>query len=146
MTVIGWQFRRLGAGYEPGTIVPAGPHTSPSGGIAMLSGDDAIRQAIVMLLATRPGERVMRPTYGCPLDRLVFAANDATTAGLAIHYVSQAITRFEPRIDIVRLRAGRAAGSGAGESVLEIRLDYRVRDSQRRDSLAVTLDLAPGVN
>lgn len=142
MAPSGWHFRHLGAGYEPGSIVLAGPHPSPSGGIAMVKGDDAIRQAIIMLLATRPGERVMRPTYGCPLDRLVFAANDATTAGLAIHYVSQAIGRFEPRIDIVRLRAGPADTDGAGESMLEIRLDYRVRESQRRDSLAITVDLA----
>lgn len=144
MALIGWHFRDLGAGYEEGSIMPAGPHLSPSGGIAMVRGDDAIRQAIVMLLATRPGERVMRPGYGCPLDRLVFAANDATTAGLAIHYVSQAIGRFEPRIDILRLNAGPAAAGGRGESVLEIRLDYRVRESQRRDSLTVALDLAPG--
>lgn len=144
MAVSGWHFAGLGAGQEAGSIMPAGPHLSPSGGVAMVGGDAAIRQAIVMLLATRPGERVMRPTYGCPLDRLVFAANDATTAGLAIHYVAQAIARFEPRIDIVRLDAGPAAASGPGESVLEIRLDYRVRQSQRRDTLVVALDLAPG--
>lgn len=144
MALIGWHFRDLGGGYEDGAIKPAGPYPSPSGGIAMVRDDDAIRQALVMLLATRPGERVMRPSYGCPLDRLVFAANDATTAGLAIHYVAQAIGRFEPRIDIVRLDAGPAAASGPGESILEIRLDYRVRESQRRDSLAIAIDLAPG--
>lgn len=144
MAVRGWYFRDLGAGQEQGSIMPVGPHLTPSGGISMVHGDDAIRQAIIMLLATRPGERVMRPTYGCPLDRLVFAANDATTAGLAIHYVAQAIGRFEPRIDVVRLDAGPAAAAGPGESILEIRLDYRVRESQRRDSLAVSVDLAPG--
>jgi phage baseplate assembly protein W len=142
--LIGWHFRNLGVGQDEGSIVPVGPYLTPSGGAAMLRGDAAVRQAIVMLLATRPGERVMRPAYGCPLDRLIFAANDATTAGLAIHYVSQAIKRWEPRIDVVRLNAGPAAQARPGESILEIRLDYRVRESQRRDSLLLAVDLAPG--
>lgn len=140
--LVGWHFRNLGAFPAEGSLVPAGPYLTPSGGVATVQGDDAIRQAIVMLLATRPGERVMRPRYGCPLDRLIFAPNDATTAGLAIHYVSQAIGRWEPRIEILRLHAGPAAGEGGGETILEIRLDYRVRESQRRESLLFALDLA----
>ncbi len=142
--LIGWHFRNLGAAHEEGSIMPAGLHVSPAGGMVMVRGDDAIRQAVVMLLATRPGERVMRPGYGCPLDRLIFAANDATTAGLAIHYISQAISRWEPRIEILRLNAGPLADSGPGESVLAIRLDYRVRESQRRDSVLMSIDLAVG--
>lgn len=141
MALVGWHFRNLGAAPAEGSIMAAGPFLTPSGGIATVSDDEAIRQAIVMLLATRPGERVMRPRYGCPLDRLVFAPNDATTAGLAIHYVAQAIGRWEPRIEILRLHAGPAAGDG-GDGILEIRLDYRVRESQRRDSLLFALDLA----
>jgi len=136
-----WRFFNLGAATDADSLVPSGPGVTPSGGIATVRGDDAIRQAIVMLLATRPGERVMRPTYGCPLDRLLFNANDATTAGLAIHYVSQALRRWEPRIDIVRLDAGPAPDSLAGPSVLQIRLDYRVRSSQRRDNIIVAVDL-----
>ena len=69
----------------------------------------SVRQAILLLLSTRPGERVMRPTYGCDLHRLVFSPNDDTTAGLAIHYVRQALERWEPRIEVIRLDAGREA-------------------------------------
>ncbi|MBI1170003.1 hypothetical protein GC209_01270 [bacterium] len=136
----GWMFLNLGAGAEPGAIMPAGPQVTASGGIATVSGDAAIRQAIVMLLSTRPGERVMRPDYGCPLNRLIFNGNDATTAGLAIHYVTQALRRFEPRIDVVRLVAGPAPQDASG-SVLEIKLDYRVRATQRRETLTLGLDL-----
>ena len=85
---------------------PAGLVLSPAGRLAEVSGHDAVRQAIILLLTTIPGERVMRPSYGCPLHRLMFAPNDATTAGLAIHYVPQSIKRWEPRIEIVRLDAG----------------------------------------
>ncbi len=54
---------------------------TPTGALATTSGDAAVRQAILLLLTTRPGERVMRPTYGSHLHRLIFAPNDPTTAG-----------------------------------------------------------------
>src|ERR1051325_242563 len=69
---------------------PCGPQLSVRGGIQMTSGLDAARQDICLLLRTRPGERVMRPEYGCDLQRLVFAPNDDTNAGPAIHYVKRA--------------------------------------------------------
>ena len=94
-----------------------------------------------MLLSTRPGERLMRPDYGCPIHRLMFAPNDATTAGLAIHYVRQALLRVEPRIDILRIDAGPAPDRDASGAALLITLDYRVRDTRRADRLALTLEL-----
>jgi len=114
-----------------------------TGAIELITGPAAVRQSIMMLLSTRPGERVMRPDYGCPLHRIVFSPNDATTAGLAIHYVRQALLRFEPRADILRIDAGPAENDAAG-SMLAIRLDYRVRGTQQSDRIAFTLDLAAG--
>ena len=81
----------------------AGLQLAPDGGIQMVEGNAAIRQAILLLLSTIPGERVMRPDYGCELYRLIYAPNDDTTAGLAIHYVRRALERWEPRIEIVEL-------------------------------------------
>ena len=68
---------------------PSGIGVSPTGGIDMVNEANSIRQALILLLSTRPSERVMRPTYGCHLNRLVFSPNDDTTAGLAIHYVNR---------------------------------------------------------
>ena len=65
-----------------------GPVVTAAGRLAMVHGDESIRQAIILLLGTTPGERLMRPDYGSHLHRLLFAANDQTTAGLAIHYVT----------------------------------------------------------
>lgn len=119
---------------------PVGPVVTPSGSIAMLSGNAVVRQSLMMLLSTMPGERVMRPDYGCPLHRIVFLPNDATTAGLAIHYVRSAIIRFEPRAEILHLDAG-TAGRGAPH-VLLIELDYRVRSTLQTDRIALSVDLA----
>jgi phage baseplate assembly protein W len=127
---------------ELGALVGRGPAVAATGSLATVSGDNAVRQSILMLLSTRPGERVMRPDYGCPIHRLLFSPNDATTAGLAIHYVRQALLRFEPRIEIVRIDAGPARE--AQGSVLRIVLDYRVRDTRRLERLALELDLQGG--
>ena len=88
----------------------SGLRISGTGGLQMTEGNASVRQSILMLLGTRPGERVMRPEYGCDLQKLVFAPNDATTAGLAIYYIRKAVERWEKRVQIVKIDAGRDAG------------------------------------
>lgn len=115
---------------------------APTGGLALVDGHRAVRQAILLLLSTRPGERVRRPDYGCDLASLVFAPNDETTAGLAIHLVRRAIERFEPGVEIVRLDARAALPGDPARLVIE--LDYRVRASGAADRLRLALDLGQG--
>ncbi len=117
----------------------AGLQLSPRGGLAMVEEDASVRQAILLLLSTTPGERVMRPDYGCQLRQLVFSPNDDTTAGLVIHYVRQALERWEPRIQILRLDAGR---NDSNPGILDIFLEYRVKATQIMDQLAVPMDLS----
>ncbi|HEY3290076.1 MAG TPA: GPW/gp25 family protein [Anaerolineae bacterium] len=119
-------------------VVP-GLQISARGGIGMIDGNSAIRQAILILLFTIPGERVMRPDYGCDLHRLIFSPNDDTTAGLAIHYIRRAIDQWEPRVDIVALNAGR---DPEAPERLSIELVYRVRATLRIESLTVAVSLA----
>jgi len=116
----------------------AGLQLTARGAIDMVEEDASVRQAILLLLSMTPGERVMRPDYGCNLRRLIFSPNDDTTAGLAIHYVRQALDRWEPRIQILRLDADQHA-SDAG--VLNIVLEYRVRATQATEQLLLPLDL-----
>jgi uncharacterized protein len=113
--------------------------TDSDGSLATVSGGASIRQAILLLLSTRPGERVMRPSYGCYLYLLLFAPNDDTTAGLAIHYVRRALDRWEQRIDILSLDAGRSPEDG-GKLIID--LEYRERSTQVDERLLLTLDLA----
>lgn len=111
------------------------------GGIATVTGGRAVRQSILLLLATRPGERVMRPDYGCWLHRLVFAPNDPGTAGLAIHYVREALERWEPRAAISQLDAGCDLNGTGDPGVLDIILEYRVRQTGWEERLALGYDL-----
>ena len=130
-------FRFLGAGFDAPV---GGLATTATGGVAMVEGDESIRQAIILLLSTTPGERLMRPRYGSHLHRLVFAPNDDTTAGLAIHYVRQAIQRFEPRVEILDVDAG---PDPLRPERLTIELRYRVRASLATGSLRYPVDLDP---
>jgi phage baseplate assembly protein W len=102
-----------------------------------LSGDVGVRQAILLLLSTRPGERVMRPDYGCALHHLAFASNDETTAALAIHYVRRALDRWEPRVDVLELDATPDPDQG----LLTIRLVYQVRLTQQTDQVTFDVQL-----
>jgi hypothetical protein len=122
------------AGAEAGGLV-----VTNTGAVSTVSGDGSIRQAIILLLGTVPGERLMRPQYGSYLHRLLFAPNDHTTAGLAIHYVRQAIQRWEPRVEIVACDAGADA---LEPSRLNISLRYRVRASRAIEILDYPFDLA----
>jgi len=117
----------------------AGLSLSTGGGIEMVMDEASVRQAILLLLATRPGERVMRPDYGCDLHRLVFSPNDDTTAGLARHYVQRALERWEPRILILHLDASRVEEEPGR---LEVRLEYRVKATQRTEELAFPFSLS----
>jgi phage baseplate assembly protein W len=136
-----WGFRLPARAIESEVAEVEGIHLNSQGGIAMVSDGRAVRQAILILLATRPGERVMRPEYGCWLHRLVFAPNDAGTAGLAIHFVREALERWEPRAVITRLNAGADLLGSGDPAVLDILLEYRVRRTGWEDQLALGYNL-----
>jgi phage baseplate assembly protein W len=124
--------------YHPDVSVdPVGVALSAQG-VEMVQGPASIRQAIILLLSTMPGERVMRPDYGCLVRTLVFSPNNPTTAGLAIHYVRQALERWETRIEIMRLDAEQ---DPTRPSVLSIWLEYRIRTTRHVDSLVFELGL-----
>ncbi len=130
-----WRFQHPDLGFSDEF---AGIGLSARGGVDMVDGETSVRQAILLLLSTKPGERVMRPDYGCLIHTLLFAPNDDTTAGLAIHYVRRALTQWEPRIDILQLDATRDPET---PELLNILLAYRVKATQRLETLNLQLNL-----
>jgi hypothetical protein len=73
------------------------------GRIALAHQERDIEEAISIILLTPKGQRVMRPEFGCQIHELIFAPNDSTTAGLAAHYVEEALNMWEPRISVVEV-------------------------------------------
>jgi len=93
------------------------------GEIALVSREEDIRQAILVILGTSPGERVMRPDFGAGLKALVFEPINTATKALVKHRVEEALLLWEPRIDSVEV--GIADERSLGRLLLDIR--YRVR-------------------
>lgn len=117
-------------------VAQPGIGTDASGRVATVDGDDVVRQSILLLMSTSPGERVMRPDYGCPLNRLAFQPLDHTTAGMAIHFVERAVRRWEPRAEVLKVDAYPSLHL---EGSLTIELHYRVRRSRRDHQLEFEL-------
>jgi len=71
-----------------------------TGGIALVRREREIEESIQLILATAPGERPMRPEFGCGIHDFVFSPADGSTAGQIAYEVRMALERWEPRIDI----------------------------------------------
>ncbi|MGC5224698.1 GPW/gp25 family protein [Micromonospora sp. DT81.3] len=119
-----------------------GLSVGPNGRVELVRDAEAIRQALILLLSTRPGERIMRPDYGCDLAALLFSPNDDTTAGLAKHTVRRAVERFEPRVVILGVDAGPVPDA---PERLQVTLDYRPRIGGPADRLVADVPLQGGV-
>lgn len=96
---------------------------APGGDVTIAEYEEDVRQAILIILQTEPGERVMRPEFGTGLRGLVFEPINTTTIALARHRVEQALLRWEPRIDQVEV----AITADPPRGRLDITVHYRVR-------------------
>ncbi|MBQ0957495.1 GPW/gp25 family protein [Ideonella sp. 4Y11] len=88
------QFDRLGAGLGQ----PLAP--DERGALPQVAGPEKVRQAMLTILDTDPGERLMRPAFGCGLRRWLMAPNNATTRTQITREIEQALARWEPRITV----------------------------------------------
>jgi len=92
--------------------------------VARAAAEDSIQQSIWIILATSPGERVMRPDFGSGLQDLVFAVNDVATQGQIEDRVRSSLVLWEPRIQVQDVEVAADADDPA---LLLIRIQYQVR-------------------
>lgn len=111
------------------------------GRVAFVEGEDAIEEAIQIILGTSQGERVMRPEFGCGIWDLVLEANTAQLHGRVQLRVREALVRWEPRIDVIDVRVESPAEQ---KHVLLIRIDYRVRSNNAFYNLVYPFFLQEG--
>src|ERR1700748_3338642 len=69
--------------------------------VAMVSDEQDIMESIRILLSTDPGERLMRPDYGCNLRKFIFERQDSTFINGLNHIINQALLNFEPRVNFI---------------------------------------------
>jgi phage baseplate assembly protein W len=115
----------------------------PAGRLTYQGGEEKIRQSIWLILGTAPGERQMRPEFGCGIHDLVFAANTATLHSLVQQQVREALVRWEPRIDVLDVRVDAPPDQ---RNYLLIRVDYRIRANNALFNLVYPFFLIEGAN
>jgi phage baseplate assembly protein W len=98
---------------------------SRTGSVRLVSGVDEVDAAIRMILSTVPGERVMRPEFGCAMWELLFAPLTAGTLGLIEQTVREALERWEPRIALNSV----VATAEQDSATVNIAIAYRIRST-----------------
>ncbi|HET9691641.1 MAG TPA: GPW/gp25 family protein [Acidimicrobiales bacterium] len=136
---------RLPAGVSPdpsfigrGFRFPMG--VDARGNIALSSGTDDLDASMRVVLATAPGERVMRPAFGCKIWDLLFEPVNATTIGLMEASVHEALAQWEPRAEITGVQV---VPDEHDASLVRIRVAYIVRTTNDRRNLVYPFYVIP---
>jgi phage baseplate assembly protein W len=111
-----------------------------TGAIALVSRDEEIAESMRLILGTSPGERPMRPDFGCPIHDHVFAPADAATTGMIAFEVRNALSRWEPRIDVLDVVV---VPDDSEPTLLFIDITYSIRDTNDPRNLVVPFYVIP---
>jgi len=111
-----------------------------SGSIRLTRGPEELDSSLRLVLITAPGERVMRPEFGCRIHEFVFEPVNANTLGRMTQAVRDALTRWEPRIDVdaVTVKADLDVSG-----LVHISIDYRIRATNDRRNLVYPFYVIP---
>ncbi|HEV2088482.1 MAG TPA: GPW/gp25 family protein [Cryptosporangiaceae bacterium] len=104
--------------------------TDATGSIALVTREREVEESIRLILGTAPGERPMRPEFGCAIHDFVFAPADAATAGQLAYEVRLALERWEPRIEVADVRVGFDLAD-AGTLLVDVRYVLRGSNDPR---------------
>jgi phage baseplate assembly protein W len=127
----------LGVGWS----FPISPQP-PAGEVSLAAYEEDIRQAILLILETNLGERVMRPDFGSGLRSLVFQPLNTSTMALAEHQVEQALVTWEPRI---RVQEVAVTADASLKNRLLIRISYQIRTTNTFYNLVYPFYLQEGL-
>jgi hypothetical protein len=111
------------------------------GGISLSQHEKDVEESIRIILGTAKGERRMRPLFGCDIHKIVFAPNNATSWGLAAHYVEEALGWWEPRIEVLEIDP-QPDHEDMGR--LFINIKYRIKATNDERNLVYPFYIIPG--
>ncbi|WGX98460.1 GPW/gp25 family protein [Nocardioides sp. L-11A] len=111
-----------------------------TGTIRLADGPASLDRAITLVLTTAPGERLMRPEFGCRISELLFEPVTGNLLGLIAQYVREALARWEPRVDVEDVVA---TPDPAQPSLVRVTISYRVRATNDRRNLVYPFYVIP---
>lgn len=109
--------------------------------VVMVSGERDVHESLWILLSTSPGERIMVPGYGCPLDKMIFQSVDRTFATEIETEVRRSILLWEPRVEVLDVAVSTATGV---DGLVYVRVDYLIRQTNTRSNLVYPFYLQEG--
>ncbi|HVY93284.1 MAG TPA: GPW/gp25 family protein [Bryobacteraceae bacterium] len=117
------------------------PVGETAGQTVMAQYEEDVRQAILIILQTNPGERVMRPAFGAGLNAFLFEPINPTTMSSLSQRVEDSLIDWEPRIDVISVSV---APDASKVSTLLIDIEYRVRATNNTGNLVYPFYLGEG--
>jgi phage baseplate assembly protein W len=114
---------------------------APNNHLARAVYEEDVRQAILIILGTNPGERIMRPDFGAGLNDFLFEPISTTTLSLIRNRVNTALLDWEHRIDLERVRV---SYDPVEKTKVLIEIHYRVRSTNRLFNLVYPFYLEEG--
>jgi phage baseplate assembly protein W len=99
---------------------------------------ESVRQTIQVILSTRPGEQLMRPTFGAGLQACLNEPNTLTTRRRIRDLVTESLERWEPRILLDRVEVWEVPNESTH---LRVEIAYRLRRTGASERVAVALEL-----
>lgn len=111
-----------------------------TGGVALVTADREIQEALRLILGTAPGERPMRPEFGCRIHEHVFGPANSSTAAQAAHDVREAIERWEPRVDLLDVTVDYAHNA---PGTLHLQVSYAIRGDNSPRNLVFPFYVIP---
>jgi len=106
----------------------------------MAEAEDDIRQSLFILLSTVPGERVMRPDFGCGINKMVFDSLTMTTISQMKDLIKMSILRHEPRIDVIDVTVDHVIAEG----YVNFTIEYVITSVNRRSNMVFPFYLVEG--
>jgi phage baseplate assembly protein W len=111
-----------------------------TGALRLTEGAQDLDRSIRIVLATAPGERVMRPQFGCRIWELLFEPVTANLLGLMAQAVREAVAQWEPRVEVEEVHV---EPDPADSCRVQIRVDYLVRATNDRRNLVYPFYVIP---
>ena len=97
----------------------------------MVSNEEDIKQSLYLLLSTVPGERVMRPDFGCGIHKMVFDTLSNTTISQMKDLIEMAILKYEARIKLLEV----IIEKNLNEGYVKIQLEYLIHSVNQRSNM-----------
>ena len=121
------------------------PPTFQTGGfgVTTVAEEEDVKQSLEIILSTTPGERVMRPDFGCNMREMVFEPLNTTVITYMRDRIEKAILYHEPRIDLKKVSIN-TANANEGEVLIEI--DYSIRTTNSRQNFVYPFYINEGTD